>query len=218
MFWNKLKWSKVPGCFEQHLQRREGNGLFPIERRKICKTEVAEAQKIDLLDQDRFIESAKRLGAELEFQEDKDLGSTVRDTSYIQKVQGMLEEAASIGGTIQNAIRMLESIEEDMIQHLNRSMPDGADLLSKAKSLSMTARIPLLAQMTRKDTPILSSEEIPSILSEDFETISTIGYISRSFPGFSPCEDDIRSHLDTAVKQGFDRKRANELLGAWNRI
>lgn len=218
MFWNKLKWSNATGCFEQHLQRREGNGLFPLDRRKISKSEVTEAQKIDQMDQDRFIEAVKRLGAELEFQEDKDPGSTVRDTAYIQKVQGMLEEAASIGGPIQKAIRMLESIEEDMIQHLNRSMSDGADLLNKAKSLSLTARIPLLAQMRRKDTPILSSEEIPSILSEDIEIISTIGKISRSFPGFRPCEDDIRNHLDAAVKQGFDRKRANELLDAWNRI
>jgi hypothetical protein len=218
MFWNKPKWSKVPGCFEQHLQRREGNGLFPMERRKVSKTEVAEAQKMDQIDQDRFIAAVKRLGVELENLEDKVPGATVRDSSYLQKVQDMLEEAASIGGTIQNAILMLESIEEDMIQHLNRSMPDAADLLRKAKSLSMTSRIALLAQMRRKDTSILSTEEIPSILSEDLETISTIGYISRSFPDFRPCEADIRGHLDVAVKQGFDRKRAIELLSAWNRI
>jgi len=113
---------------------------------------------------------------------------------------------------------MLESIEEDMIQHLNRSMPAGTDLLQKAKSLSMTARIPFLAQSKRKDTPIFPGEEIPTLLSEDLETISFIGHLSRTFPGFRPSAADIKGHLDAAVRQGFDRERAIVLLTAWNRI
>jgi len=217
MFWNKLKWSQVPGCFERHLQRREGNALFPIERRKVSRAEVTTAQERDQRDQDRFIATVKRLGADLEDSEARNPGSTVRDSSYLKKVQDLLEEAASIGGgRVQNAIRILEPIEENMIQNLNRSMPAATELLQEATALSMTARNTFLAQSTRKDTPMLPEEEIPSILSEDFETISFFGFLSRKFPRFKPCESDIKEHLDAAIKQGFDRERAKALLTAWN--
>lgn len=218
MFWSKPKWSAVPGCFERHLQRREDNPLFPVERQKISKPEVVEAQQMDQSEQDGFIAAVKSLGVELENSENRKRGLTVQDSTYLQKVQDLLEHAAAIGGNIQNAVRMLESIETDMIQHLDRQVPDGADLLRQARSLSAMKRNPFIAQSTRKNTPILSGEEIPTLLSENPETISFIGQISRSFPDFKPSTDDIKANLDAAVKEGFDRKRAAELLGAWNQI
>jgi hypothetical protein len=170
MFWKKPKWSEVPGCFERHLQRRDGNFLFPLERRTVSRGEIAEARRRDKIDQGRFIEAVKKLGAVLDNSENTNPLSTLQDSSSLQKVQALLEEAASIGGNIQNVIRLLESTEESIIQCLNTSMPEGKDLLEKAKSYSITARIPFIAQLKRKDTPILESEEIPTLLSEDFET------------------------------------------------
>lgn len=218
MFWEKPKWSKFPGCFERHLQRRDGNLLFPLERRRVSKEEIEQARRRDEIDQERFIEAVRNFGTELDQLEDTNALSTLRGSSFLQKVQALLEEAASIGGNIQSTIHQLEATEENMIQCLNTSMPEGKKLLEEAKALSTIARIPFMAQLKRKDTPILQSEEVPVLLSEDFATIAVIGFTSRSFPDFKPCEADIRKHLDAAVRQGLKKKQAQELIDAWNKM
>ena len=45
-----FKWSESPGAFEQHLQRRHNNALFPKERRKITQSDIDAARKRDLKD------------------------------------------------------------------------------------------------------------------------------------------------------------------------
>lgn len=167
MFWKKSKWSEVPGCFERHLQRRDGNVLFSSERRTVSRGEIAEAQRRDKIDQDKFVETVKKLGAALDNSENTNPLSTLRDSSSLQRIQALLEEAASIGGNIQNAIRLLENTEESITQSLNELTPEGKELLEKSKSYSITARIPFIAQLKRKDTPILKSEVVPTLLSED---------------------------------------------------
>jgi hypothetical protein len=58
---------------------------------------------------------------------------------------------------------------------------------------------------------VLPEEQIPTLLSEDLGTISFVG-TSVALPGFRPTEQDIKAHLDVAMRQGFDRARAEELL------
>lgn len=218
MFWKKPKWSKVPGCFERHLQRRDGNILFPPQRRIISAEEIAHARKKDEIDQERFIAAVRNIGTELYNSEDTNPSSTLRDSSSLQKIQTLLEEAASIGGNIQNAIHSLETTEEKIIKSLNKAMPEGKELLEEAISLSMTHRIPFIAQLKKKDTPIIQSEQVPTLLSEDLATIAVIGFMSRSFPDFKPCEVDVRKHLDAAVQQGFNKEQAQNLINAWNEM
>jgi hypothetical protein len=213
-----IKWSENPGCFERHLQRRYANQLFPADRQNITMEEIETARIKDMADQNRFIATVKNFGSELENMEDENEASTLKDTSCLQKIQALLEEAASIGGNIQNAIRVLESTEESLIQNLNRIKPKSKDLLKRAHSLSVMARVPIIAQLKRKDTPILPSEEIPSILTEDRETIEVVGFISRSFPDFRPSETDIKLHLENAIKDGFSRSEAQRLIDIWNQM
>jgi hypothetical protein len=52
-------WSDSPGCFERHFQRREGNLLFPQERRVVTKKEIDEAQQIDRIEQQQFKKKLK---------------------------------------------------------------------------------------------------------------------------------------------------------------
>jgi hypothetical protein len=75
-----------------------------------------------------------------------------------------------------------------------------------------------LAQHKRIDTPILESEQIPTLLSEDLDIISVVGLASRSFPNFKFSIEDIRKHLDEAVRQGFNKEYAQQIISAWNRI
>ena len=80
-------------------------------------------------------------------------------------------------------------------------------------------RTPFIRQLGRKDTPILESEEVPALLSEDLLTISLVGLGSRSFaPNFKPSTADIKIHLYEAVRHGFDKEYAEQIINAWNRI
>jgi hypothetical protein len=212
MFWKKAKWSKVPGCFERHLQRRDGNILFAPERRSISKEEIVQARKRDEIDKERFVKKI------LEFE------AQIRNSVYVdylpalEKIQDFLEEGASIGGDIGHVIKLLEDLENKTMECLNEKTPEGSHLLEKAHSLSVVARTPFLAQHKRIDTPILESEQIPTLLSEDLDIISVVGLASRSFPNFKFSIEDIRKHLDEAVRQGFNKEYAQQIISAWNRI
>jgi hypothetical protein len=133
-----------------------------------------------------------------------------------QKVQSVLKQGASIGGNIQDAILLLEDTEKQMIEYMEKLIPDGKELLERAISLSRVQRNPYMAQTKREDTPILREEELSTLLSEDLATISVMGLWSRSFPDFKPSELDARKHLDAAIGQGFSKERAREIMDAWN--
>lgn len=213
MFWKKTKWSKNPGCFERHLQRRDSNVLFPVERRSVSNEAIEEARERDRLEQQDFYNKINALSNQLHSLKQMPIDQVL---TLLQNIQSLIEEAASIGGQVSNKISNLEKIEDDLIQRLNSAIPEGKEMLDQAQSLSAMERIPYLAQMKRKNTPILEGEEVPTLLSEDFETISVIGYISRGFPDFKPSDADIIKHLEKAVRQGFDKGTGQQILNAWN--
>lgn len=51
---NGKMWSDCPGCFERHLQRRDGNILFPPERRLILRKDIEEAVEKDRIEAQLF--------------------------------------------------------------------------------------------------------------------------------------------------------------------
>lgn len=213
MLLEKPKWSKIPGCFEKHLQRRDGNALFPVERRSVSNQEIEEARERDRIGQERFYKKVDELAKQLRSLEKMPIEQV---PTLLQNIQSLIEEAASIGGEVLSRVPGLEKIEDDLIQQLNSAMPEGKKMLEGARSLSAIERITYLAQRKRRDTPILESEEVPTLLSEDFATISLIGYMSRSFPDFKPSKADIEKHLDEVVRQGFSNEQAQQILKAWN--
>ena len=203
-------WSDNPGCFERHLQRREGNLLFPPERRIVTQKEIDEAKERDRIEQQRFAEKVRTISSKLREQESIPLSQI---TSTLNEIQELIEEGTSLGCDIGH----LEKAEEKLMQSANEALPDCADLLKKAGNLSALNRIPYFTQSLRKDSPILKEEEIPALLSEDLKTISLAGYMSRSYaPNYRPNEADIMSHLDKAVNNGFSKERAAQIISAWN--
>jgi len=110
----------------------------------------------------------------------------------------------------------LEAAERHIWERLNELMPQGAALGKKLSDLSAVHRIPFMAQLTRENTPILKDEQVPTLLSEDLSTISFVGFVSRSFPGFKPSETDIKRHLDEVIQGGFDQACAEQIMNAWN--
>ena len=213
----KSPWSEKPGCFERHLLRREGNVLFSTERRVVTKKEIKEAQEIDRIEQQQFKEKVNNFITNTRDVLTREEVSLDQSLSILKEVMELIEEAIAIGGNIEGGVERLESIEETLIQSLNKAMPAGAELLEKQRSLSYTQRISYIAQSSRKNSPILKGEEIPALLSEDLETISFVGYMSRTFgPDSKPNEVDIRGNLEKALAQGFSKERASQIIAAWN--
>lgn len=207
-------WSENPGCFERHLQRREGNILFSPERRKVSPQEIDEAKEKDLKEQQQFAEKVHAI--EKKFRASGKEITPSQASEFLQEAQGLLEEAASIGGNIGIYIQVLEVIEDGLMKSLEEIIDDGENLLRQAQSLSIAIRSPYLAQLTRNDSPILKEEELPTLLSEDLETIAFEGYKSRAFaPDYKPNEADIKACLEKAVSEGFSKERSDELIDVW---
>ena len=213
MFRRKKKWSKHPGCFERHLQRRHENVLFPLQRRNVSDEELEEARCRDKADQHNF---NNKLSAFSERSQSLGIAKIEIASGLLQELQALIEEAASIGGEVSGKIAALESVERKLIFQLNEANPEGKDFLEQAQALSSVARLPFMAQTKRPDSPILEEEEVASLLSEDWATVAMIGHMSRRFPNFKPSIADIENHLDRAVKQGFNKKTAQEIIQAWN--
>lgn len=209
-------WSDNPGCFERHLQRREGNLLFPPERRVVTQREIDEAKEKDRLEQQAFAEKFHAFAAKTVALKNTNLPPS--DVLSIWRETGeLLEEAASIGESVENLMQILQSTEDHLKQLLNELVPDGTDGMTSMTNLSSMARIYYFAQSWRKHSPILKEEEIPALLSEDLGTISLAGYMSKAFaPNYRPNETDIRSHLEDAVSRGFSKERAEQIISAWN--
>lgn len=210
---NGKMWSDHPGCFERHLQRRDGSLLFSPARRIVIRTEIEEAREKDRIEQEIFFKKIGELTSQL--QRKIPIGQA---STRAQNIQSLMEEAASIGGKALSIISLLVQIEDDLIQQLISAMPEMKQEFETVKALSSQQRIPYMAQIKRKDTPIPGEEQIPALLSEDLETISALGYISRtSAPELKPIEADITSHLEKAVNNGFSTKRADQIISAWRK-
>ena len=206
-------WSEFPGCYERHLQRRYKSFLFPQERRSVSRKEIGEARERDNFDRAIFIEEIIDVTNQLEVQPKL---SSQEAISVSRKVQNLIEQAAALGGNFQKEIGALEAVEKHIGERLNEVMPQGAALGKKISDLSAVNRIPFMAQLTRENSPILKDEKVPTLLSEDLSTVSFVGFVSRSFPGFKPSETDIKRHLDEAIREGFDQARAEQIMNAWN--
>lgn len=210
-------WSLKPGCYERHLQRREGNLLFPKERRTVTQNEIDRAREKDNLELKAFAAKSATFMDEMP-ERLKKLKTLTEGSAVLREVQVLISELASLGGETESRMDILLKLEDQLIRDMSQVMPEGAALLREAHDMEVMNRNEFLAQQRRKDSPILPDETVPALLSEDLETISFVGYISRTFgPNFKPNEEDVKKCLGEAVLQGLSQKRAMLILQAWNR-
>lgn len=224
MFWNnkqpsnqlnKLDWRETPGCFERHLQRRCNNPLFPSERRAISNKDLNDARKKDDSNLKEFIKQYTLwLSGASNLKENSSIDDLQR---CLLNTQYLAEFAAAVGGDLENEPSVLKTMEQKLTSFMNARVPQGAELLETAHSYSSVKRIPYFAQAGMKDTPILKTEELASLLSEDIETIKVAGLYSRSFSGYRPNNEDVQKLLDEAVKRGLDKEYAKEAIDAFNK-
>lgn len=228
---NGRMWSMYPGCFERHLQRRDGNPLFPPERRLILRKEIVEAVEKDRVEAQVFkIKHRAFVDSKLILFNSKKNMKPIEANELLREVMVLAEECAIYGESVHEEKEHLERTEEILMNSMNEVMPEGAENLRTINALSCQKRKDYAAQYNRKDTPILKEELMATLLSEDLMYITGAGITckgygldnissadeSRKRPDKLPNTNDIQSFLENAVNDGFSKSRANQIMAAWN--
>lgn len=215
---NTLEWSDNPGAYEAHFIRRHNNPYFPEPRRIVSKEELAEAKRMDdddyMLCQQRFGELGKEIEA---------LPSTFPVAEF-HKLRERLDDlilfSMGVGGPAKEVASNADQIREALISDIRAAFSDDEETLENIEKADAyhkdnTRRfyIPVMAQILRKNSPILKEETIPTILSSDPLAISV-------FMEFM--SDDIRAQvrvealkmMQEALNDGYIDPQFEEKLSA----
>jgi hypothetical protein len=150
------RWRQAPGCFERHLQRMEGNPLFPEESRHPTDEEIRLAQDKDDSD-------LKQLAANVQkaFDDLKGLGEGGKVqvsilTDYLQHhLEPLIVRTAEIGDipAAKKYIPTLKAVIVSCLTTLKKSAGVDLSIESFEPSWRYTTCV-FIAQCNRVDTPI----------------------------------------------------------------
>jgi len=223
-------WSDNPGCFERHLQRRDGNPLFPPERRVVVRKEIEDARIKDKAEQNLYHAKCDLFHIKSKAaheSRDADI-NTVK--TLLQEIMELIQDGAKYGESVNQDVEYLERLEQIFIDLLVDDLPESSDIFRRLVALSSLARDPSTAQYARPDSPIYKNEFIPTLLSEDLQYIHVAAMKCKGYdldsrpsdadmsnhPSRMPNTADVRECLDRAIADGFSKERATEIMTTWN--
>ena len=142
----------------------------------VSEEDLVEAKRID---NDDYVLAKKML---LDVKRDMDGLGSIATSGDLIRVRERLEEVVrfslGVGGQAYETASMAGEVREVVISELKRIFLNNKDTLSiieKADTLhkqnNLIFHTPVIAQMTRKKSPIKEGETIATILSEDVQTI-----------------------------------------------
>jgi len=184
-----LEWSDNPGAHEAHLMRRYNNPYFPEERRIVSKWDIEEAKRRDkddyILCQQQFAELGKVI---------ESLSSGVTSGVLLglrERLDDFILSSMGVGGPAKEIAVRADQLRDAVIEDLRAAFSDDEETLQKIEKADVFHRentrrfyLPVLAQVLRKNSPVLKEETIPTILSADPLTISAF---------MAPLPDDTRA-------------------------
>lgn len=197
-----LTWSEEPGCFERHLQRKFQNPLFPVDRRNITTAELISARSRDGADLREFMNQFEPL---LNYA--TSLGNHVLMSECLrlrQEIEDLIIRAAEIGAIAAEQRKNLQCLYDVVVECIRQACPleDRQNLenaLAKSVNIQKMKGNEFIAQLTRRDTPVLGSDVIPSILSENIETVRLL--VSLWNEGGYPLDKEAVHYAATLVAE-----------------
>ena len=186
------------GCFERHLLRRRNDPLFPRDRQSVSTAELGAATERDRAERQVFEAQVTNLLGRLIDSPDSIGGRQAVDllqefhrlsVSVCQADQGLDEELAALITGYKELSTSLqgvhESAESEQLAAAAQSLYDQLSLL----------RAPLMAVLSRPESPMRHDELVPSML-------------RLSLPALSACLDGIRllnaEVLSRSVAEGLE--------------
>jgi len=156
-----------PGCFERHLKRRRQNPLFPTDRQDVSPIEIEQARQRD--NEERSALKSRIVENLYPLMEGPDSVDGQIAIDLLQKLHQLVELVyQSDQGLEQEAValqRGYQSLSESM--RIVRGPEYAAQLDAGARALQAQIALfsaPLLATLSRTDSPMRSDELVPSIL------------------------------------------------------
>jgi hypothetical protein len=213
------RWRDVPGCFERHLQRKEGNPLFPASERQPSDDAIERARAKDVADLEKFkaevnaflqsgAESLKRM-------------TTVGNMGDFQRTQ-VIPLLCRVAGLGEVGVGLFKTLEKCR-GHLHKAIADavggeeGQKLFRSFEELEERSRFQynlFLAQASREDTPIPAAY-LPALLSESFDTIKEYieGLYSHDPEDAKHLANEALVLLNEVAQEGFELNGAEVKLG-----
>jgi hypothetical protein len=185
------RWSQIPGSFERHLQRREGNPIFREELRNPTNEEIETAREKDAADfkaaekaTREWIEGVRNLA-------EPSGGGQVKIADiapYHKSSDDVMTVCAQAGGKAETYRHQVESIDKtiaaQIIKGMAKSSPEDAERLRAADADWVAMRAisthPFFAQCGRKDGPIRDDEVAPALLCESIQTVQEMVAITKA--------------------------------------
>jgi hypothetical protein len=211
-----FQWRKHPGCFERHLQRRYNNVLFPFHRRNITNEDVEQARKKDDYYESMFY---NKYAVVLAWIKNPDKENSPVDTvsDFYRNMESLIDEAYSIGGDHSKEINVLQEIANNLREALSKKMPNVKEYFEVYSAGRKLQRIGYLRQLNREDSPILNEDDIPSLLSEDGDTIErTIALVAATMDNIDNYRNDVIANFERAYLEGFDENRGKAILESFD--
>jgi hypothetical protein len=219
------RWSEMPGCFERHLQRKEGNVLFPVTERQPTEEAIRDARARDEADLGRLRKDIDvfLLNAGERFHPGQGSVAAVALADFLRtELDPLMQRTAEVGMPARKEFNALETIRNASFNSLESIEGQSKDARTEIESLKHDSRWQFnlfLAQMWRTDTPIAAEELTPSLLCESTNTVATVGeFLQRHNPELVQLlyEGSV-TLLNDATHQSFELQGADEklsLLGA----
>jgi len=172
-----IRFSRHPGAFERHLQRRYRNPLFPSASREVDEQQLAEARARDDAERARFQERLSGLLQELSA-----LRLAEAAAPELERLRGCLEQLHNLGaglggelGPVCDGLGKLEALLTGALRARDGRAPAARAAIEQAERLRAVRlrllRHPLVAHIAHPASPIGPEELVSTLLSEDDEEV-----------------------------------------------
>lgn len=163
--------SKTPGSWEQQLQRRWNNPLFPKDSQQVAQHQVVEARELDKSEQKQFLEQFK--GAVDKVSKLPARADTELLLELVPELDKCYTDCMVLGVPLpkerQALSRLITLFEQTLMRHAGTDNAFLEQLKQEQAARKMHHQAlenPIIAAMMRENSPI-SSDELPAtILSE----------------------------------------------------
>lgn len=174
-----LQFSDQPGSYERHVRRRYDNPLFPPGRQQITQADVDAARATDEREYQAFRTEFHQL-----LQEAGNMAGSV-DTELVlglkERIEQLYERCAGFGGDHSKEKQGLLRLNEVIMTAVRGAAGDDPLAMEELEK-EQTARqlhlelleYPLVADLLREDTPIEAQDLVPTLLSEDPESVRVV--------------------------------------------
>jgi hypothetical protein len=175
----RIQFSQHPGAHERHLKRRYHNPLFPPERRELAQHDVEIAAEKDREEEISFLEELKALLEKVTTFSAREETEVILEIK--QQTDKMYEQCAGLRGEHSREKAGLVRLNEVIMNSIRAAAGD--DPLAKeeldkeqaARELHMhLLEYSIVPDLLRPDSLIEEDELIPSLLSEEAETIKMV--------------------------------------------